>query len=120
VKTNFDLNWRASPRPYLGEPGGESPPGHSTRAAELSDATRSSAIWGAPDVMQTRSRRQPLTRSRHGTASARCDAANSSVADGVRVKASPKPRAIWRLHTEAALWRVELDGFKTFQSERLW
>jgi hypothetical protein len=29
--TNFDLNWRASPRPYLGEPGGESPSGHSTR-----------------------------------------------------------------------------------------
>src|SRR5580704_8584893 len=28
--TNFDLNRRASPRPYLGEPGGESPPGHST------------------------------------------------------------------------------------------
>ena len=30
--TNFDLNWRASSRPYLGEPGGESPPGHSTKA----------------------------------------------------------------------------------------
>src|SRR6202043_3952079 len=30
VNTNFDLNRRASPRPYLGEPGGESPPGHST------------------------------------------------------------------------------------------
>ena len=28
--TNFDLHRRASPRPYLGEPGGESPPGHST------------------------------------------------------------------------------------------
>jgi hypothetical protein len=31
-KTNFDLNRRASPRPYLGEPGGESPPGYSTIA----------------------------------------------------------------------------------------
>jgi hypothetical protein len=30
VNTNFDLNRRASARPYLGEPGGESPPGHST------------------------------------------------------------------------------------------
>src|SRR6202140_5761387 len=28
--TNFDLNRRASPRPYLGEPGGEIPPGDST------------------------------------------------------------------------------------------
>src|SRR6516164_10253671 len=31
--TNIDLNRRASPRPYLGEPAGESPPGHSTKAA---------------------------------------------------------------------------------------
>src|SRR5262245_28386233 len=28
--TNIDLNWRASPRPYLGAPGGEIPPGDST------------------------------------------------------------------------------------------
>ena len=28
--TNFDLNRRASPRPYLGAPGGEIPPGDST------------------------------------------------------------------------------------------
>src|SRR5881392_1647144 len=28
--TNIDLNRRASPRPDLGEPGGENPPGHST------------------------------------------------------------------------------------------
>src|SRR6476646_4841944 len=28
--TNFDLNRRASPRPYLGAPGGETPPGDST------------------------------------------------------------------------------------------
>src|SRR3974390_621526 len=31
--TNFDLHRRASPRPYLGEPGVESPPGHSTQPA---------------------------------------------------------------------------------------
>src|SRR6202521_2243386 len=30
--TNFDLNRRASPRPYLGAPGGEIPPGDSTIA----------------------------------------------------------------------------------------
>ena len=30
VNTNFDLNRRASPRPYLGERGGEIPPRHST------------------------------------------------------------------------------------------
>src|SRR5215470_4155993 len=30
--TNFDLNRRASLRPYLGAPGGEIPPGDSTRA----------------------------------------------------------------------------------------
>src|SRR5262249_18296250 len=29
--TNIDLNRRASPRPYLGEPRGESPRGHSTK-----------------------------------------------------------------------------------------
>src|ERR1700730_7134331 len=28
--TNIDLNRRVSPRPYLGEAPGESPPGHST------------------------------------------------------------------------------------------
>jgi hypothetical protein len=31
--TNFDLHRRASPRPYLGAPGGEIPPGDSTIAA---------------------------------------------------------------------------------------
>src|SRR6516164_4801251 len=31
--TNFDLNWRASPRPYLGAPGSETPPGDSTDSA---------------------------------------------------------------------------------------
>ena len=31
--TNIDLNRRASPRPYLGAPGGEIPPGDSTNAA---------------------------------------------------------------------------------------
>jgi hypothetical protein len=31
--TNFDLNRRASPRPYLGAPGGEIPPGDSTIAS---------------------------------------------------------------------------------------
>ena len=30
--TNFDLHRRASPRPYLGAPGGEIPPGDSTIA----------------------------------------------------------------------------------------
>jgi hypothetical protein len=30
VNTNFDLNRRASLRPYLGAPGGEIPPGDST------------------------------------------------------------------------------------------
>src|SRR5450432_4090961 len=39
--TNIDLNRRASPRPYLGEPGGESPPGHSSKAAYLSSARMS-------------------------------------------------------------------------------
>ena len=35
--TDFDLNRRASPRPYLGAPGGEIPPGDSTNApVELS------------------------------------------------------------------------------------
>src|SRR5271166_5858960 len=29
--TNFDLNRRASPRPYLGERGGDTPPRHSPR-----------------------------------------------------------------------------------------
>src|SRR5262245_56716897 len=33
VNTNFDLNRRASLRPYLGAPGGEIPPGDSTIAA---------------------------------------------------------------------------------------
>jgi hypothetical protein len=31
--TNFDLNRRASPRPYLGAPGGETPPGDSTKTS---------------------------------------------------------------------------------------
>jgi hypothetical protein len=31
--TNIDLNRRASPRPYLGAPGGEIPPGDSTFAS---------------------------------------------------------------------------------------
>src|SRR6516165_2791776 len=31
----FGLNRRASPRPYLGAPGGEIPPGDSTRAVKL-------------------------------------------------------------------------------------
>jgi hypothetical protein len=30
VNPNLGLNWRASPRPYLGAPGGESPLGDST------------------------------------------------------------------------------------------
>ena len=33
--TNFDLNRRASPRPYLGAPGGAIPPGDSTKCEEL-------------------------------------------------------------------------------------
>src|SRR5262249_15537648 len=32
--TNFDLHRRASPRPYLGAPGGEIPPGDSTFASD--------------------------------------------------------------------------------------
>jgi hypothetical protein len=31
--TNFDLTWRASPRPYLGAPGGETPSGDSPIAS---------------------------------------------------------------------------------------
>src|SRR5580693_10776512 len=33
VNTNIDLTRRASPRPYLGAPGGEIPPGDSTNRA---------------------------------------------------------------------------------------
>jgi hypothetical protein len=36
----FDLNRRASPRPYLGAPGGEIPPGDSTRAAVVRGGDR--------------------------------------------------------------------------------
>jgi hypothetical protein len=34
--TNFDLHRRASPRPYLGAPGGEIPPGDSTFSTKFS------------------------------------------------------------------------------------
>src|SRR6516165_10006688 len=39
--TNIDLNRRASPRPYLGEPRGESPRGHSTISADPVSAVMS-------------------------------------------------------------------------------
>ena len=43
--TNFDLNRRASPRPYLGAPGGETPLGDSTRARM---PTIEPARWKSP------------------------------------------------------------------------
>src|SRR5215813_8221377 len=48
--TNFDLNRRASPRPYLGAPGGEIPPGDSTVASRSNPVTE--------DVIENRSRVQ--------------------------------------------------------------
>src|ERR1022692_5318495 len=38
--TNFDLHRRASPRPYLGAPGGEIPPGDPTHSAANADDRR--------------------------------------------------------------------------------
>ena len=42
----FGLNRRASPRPYLGAPGGESPPGDSTTPAIMLASTLASGrVW---------------------------------------------------------------------------
>ena len=50
--TNIDLNRRASPRPYLGAPGGEIPPGDSTNASLPASASHwpTAATSLKPDV----------------------------------------------------------------------
>ena len=74
--TNFDLNRRASPRPYLGAPGGEIPPGDST-LADIGSLPSDVRFWGKADIAPVSTYHLRLSSSRKAIASSSTRTASS-------------------------------------------